>query len=90
MSQPQNIGTNKQYHWWYDSKSAGVRNAPGGNLSASPPTSPMDPNSPRRFSITKILGASPPNTTATDIGGRPRRDSLKQIYLLSDFGTPGT
>jgi len=87
MSSPQNIG-NKQYHWWYDSKSAGVRNAPMQNMSGSPPSSPPgDIDSPRRFSLTKIFpGATPP----ADMASRPRRDSLKQIHHLSDFGTPGT
>jgi hypothetical protein len=89
MTTPQNIDTNKQYHWWYDSKSAGVRNAPGGSLSASPPTSPSgDLNSPRRFSLTKLFGSSPP--TNAEMGAGPRRDSLKQMHHLSDFGSPGT
>jgi len=96
MSQPQPIGSAK-YHWWYDSKAAGVRNPPPQTtgMSGTPPTSPSaisgSPggigDAPRRFSLTSgFTSASPP----TDIVPRPRRDSLKNIYHLSDFGTPGT
>jgi len=88
MSQPQPIGgTNTKYHWWYDSKSAGVRNPPGANMSGTPPSSPpATDGAPRRFSLTQgWSNASPPTDAA-----RPRRDSLKLIQHLSDFGTPGT
>jgi hypothetical protein len=92
MSQPQPIGGTPKYHWWYDSKAAGVRNAPPEmkGMSGTPPSSPPAMgigDAPRRFSLTSgFTNASPP----TDIAARPRRDSLKNIYHLSDFGTPGT
>jgi len=95
-SQPQPIGdiTKQQgavkYHWWYDSKAAGVRNAPGMGTMGTPPSSPPGTDSaPRRFSLTSgILGSSPP--AAEGGTARPRRDSLKNMFHLSDFGTPGT
>jgi len=90
MSQPQDIGKQQgRYHWWYDSKAAGVRNPPGiGMTNNTPPSSPpaMD-GAPRRFSLTGFMSGSPPSDVPT---ARPRRDSLKNIYHLSDFGTPGT
>lgn len=98
MSTPQDIAKPK-YHWWYDSKAAGVRNPPPGmgmNINNSPPSSGSSPSgvdsAPRRFSftsgLTALTSSSPPAGDAPM--QRPRRDSLKQIYLLSDFGTPGT
>jgi len=98
MSTPQDIAKPK-YHWWYDSKAAGVRNPPGRmnitnnsppSSGASPPQSPSGIDSaPRRFSLTSGLTSSSPPAGDAPMQ-RPRRDSLKQIYLLSDFGTPGT
>lgn len=96
-SQPQPIGdiakqqAAGKYHWWYDSKAAGVRNPPGmGMASGTPPSSPPGIDSaPRRFSFTSgLLGSSPPAEGAGI--ARPRRDSLKNMFHLSDFGTPGT
>jgi len=90
-SQPQPIGDamkqSTKYHWWYDSKSAGVRNPPGINMTGTPPSSPSGIDSvPRRFSLTGgWSNASPPTDTP-----RPRRDSLKNMFHLTDFGTPGT
>lgn len=90
MSQPQPIGGQPgKYHWWYDSKAAGVRNSPGiGQINSSPPQSPPADGQPRRFSLTgAFANASPPGAPDPS---RPRRDSLKQMFHLSDFGTPGT
>jgi hypothetical protein len=94
-SQPQDIGKQStRYHWWYDNKAAGVRNPPGiGMHNNTPPSSPPgNDNAPRRFSLTSGLtnmtGTSPP--AGADIVARPRRDSLKNMFHLSDFGTPGT
>jgi hypothetical protein len=72
----------------------------GMNITKSPPssgisgTSPLQSPSgidsaPRRFSFTSGLTSSSPPAGDAPMQ-RPRRDSLKQIYLLSDFGTPGT
>jgi len=95
MSNPQDIGKSNRYHWWYDSKAAGVRNPPGIGMGSTPPSS-SPPQSPtgsdittRRFSLTSgftTSSASPP----ADVASRPRRDSLKNMFHLSDFGTPGT
>jgi len=97
MSAPKDIGNNAKYHWWYDSKAAGVRNPPGmgmGNTptGSSPPQTPSGIDSaPRRFSFTTGLTSTSPPAAAADASmQRPRRDSLKNMFHLSDFGTPGT
>jgi hypothetical protein len=69
--------TASKYHWWYDAKKAGVANSPPANMTG---------RSPPSYSI---LSQSPPAGEIPDINRqRERRDSLKNLYHLSDFGTP--
>lgn len=82
MAEPQNIP--KTAHWWYNDKQAGVRNPPPANMTGSPPISPASDSGERRFSLTSMLVGSPGAPTFNT----GRRDSLKNMYHLSDFGTP--
>jgi len=89
MSDPKNIsGANAKYHWWYDSNKAGVRNAPGQNMSGSPPISPGAETGARKFSLTEMLIGSPEGIPKSPVYNPTRRDSLKNMFHLSDFGTP--
>lgn len=80
-------------HWWYDSKETGVYNS-------SPPTNPMYPNSPTSGSPTgyssmasSFFASTPPDPKvaiplpAADDWNKWRRDSLKNMVHLNDFGT---
>lgn len=91
MSDAQNVPKQAKYHWWYDANKAGARNAPPStHMSGSPPISPGAETGERRFSLTSMLVGSPGANPGTMPGGyNPgRRDSLKNMYHLSDFGTP--
>jgi len=70
--------TSAKYHWWYDSKSAGVANSPPTNMTGYS-TSPTSNYS--------ILSQSPPAGGEMNVN-RERRDSLKNMYHLYDFATP--
>jgi len=71
------IPMGSKYHWWYDSKAAGVSNSPGTNMTG---------RSPPSYSILSQSPGAGGEDIATQYN--KRRDSLKNMVHLSDFATP--